>query len=68
MRDAIKHTDFIKAMGKPVSFDDHNQGAKVVVIDKVDHRRSTWNRLSISALISAARQVKQTSVGSLKCQ
>jgi branched-chain amino acid transport system substrate-binding protein len=39
VRDAIKHTDFVSAMGKPISFDDHDQGGKIVVIEKVDHRK-----------------------------
>jgi branched-chain amino acid transport system substrate-binding protein len=39
VRDALKHADFVSAMGKPIVFDDHNQAGKIVVIDKVEQRK-----------------------------
>lgn len=38
IRDALKRTTFVNAMGKTVKFDDHNQAGKVIVINAVKDR------------------------------
>lgn len=38
IRDALQHVTFVNAMGKTVTFDDHNQAGKVIVINEVKNR------------------------------
>lgn len=38
IRDALQHISFVNAMGQTISFDDHNQAGKIVVINEVRDR------------------------------
>jgi branched-chain amino acid transport system substrate-binding protein len=39
IRDAIQHIDFHDMLGKDIRFDDHNQGARVAVVNEVKDRK-----------------------------
>ena len=41
IRDALRHTSFSNAMGQAVRFDDHFQGARAVVIERIADRKVT---------------------------
>jgi branched-chain amino acid transport system substrate-binding protein len=41
IRDALKKIEFTNVMGSKVTFDDHNQGGKVVLIEGVADKKVT---------------------------
>lgn len=45
IKDALKNINFTNVMGAQVKFDDHNQGARLVVIEEVAGRKVTVARL-----------------------